>query len=60
MSIVIVLHMANKMKPSKFSLDTDKILLECLANIQKSMRDYQRDIADTIEDLKFSMTVEQE
>ncbi len=51
--------MDKKMKKSKFSIDSDKILLECLSNIQKSMRDYQRDLMETIEEVKFSIAVEE-
>ncbi len=52
--------MSNKAKKSKFMSETDQILLECLANIQKSMRDYQRDVAESMEDLKFSLSLENE
>lgn len=47
--------MSNKVKKSKFASETDRILLECLANIQKSIRDYQRDIRESLEDTKFSL-----
>ena len=53
-------NMSNKAKKSKFMSETDQILLECLANIQKSMRDYQRDVAESMEDLKFSLSLENE
>lgn len=52
--------MSNKATKSKFANETDKILLECLANIQKSMRDYQRDVMESLEDVKFSLSLENE
>lgn len=52
--------MSNKAHKSKFATETDKILLECLANIQKSMRDYQKDVADSLEEVKFSLSLEHE
>lgn len=47
--------MSNKVKKTKFATETDKILLECLANIQKSIRDYQRDMRESLEEVKFSL-----
>jgi hypothetical protein len=46
------------MKKSRFATETDRILLECLANIQKSIRDYQRDMAESLEEVKFSLSLE--
>lgn len=52
--------MANKSKQSKFKVDSDKILLECLANIKKSMRDYEKHVQETIEEVKFSLATDNE
>jgi hypothetical protein len=53
-------NMANKSKQSKFKVDSDKILLECLANIKKSMRDYEKHVQETIEEVKFSLATDNE
>ncbi len=47
--------MSHKVIKTKFAKETDQILLECLANIQKSIRDYQRDVAESLEEVKFSL-----
>lgn len=52
--------MSNKVTKSRFANETDKILLECLANIQKSMRDYQRDVMESLEEVKFSLSLDSE
>lgn len=52
--------MTTKAHKSKFATETDKILLECLANIQKSMNDYQRHVRETMEEVKFSLSIENE
>ena len=52
--------MSTKMKKSKFASETDRILLECLANIKKRMREYQRDIKESIEEVKFSLSLDNE
>ena len=51
--------MNKKTFKSKFATETDKILLECLANIQKSIRDYQRDVAESIEEVRFTLQLEE-
>lgn len=50
--------MANKIRKTKFSADSEQILLECLVSIQKSIRDYQRDITETLEEVKFTLSSE--
>ena len=48
--------MSQKIAKTKYTIDSEQILLECLANIQKSMRDYQRDLVETIEEVKFALS----
>lgn len=50
--------MANKIRKTQFTAASEQILLECLVSIQQSIRDYQRDITETLEEVKFTLSSE--